>query len=191
MNRGNQGPPQTPTRGKWGPNGWAPGDTRSGRRGPPADPAAGRPAAGLPARCHSNGRSALARPLAHSRGGRPAPRRQQPLTWAGGRAGFRLALTLRAGGRRVRNSATVETFRPAGQRQGGGRGPRGDKARSLERSPSPCGRVGEEGAPRCARRRPGEQFLLGMDLRNHLGDTETETCYTKFKLCNSDITVLR
>lgn len=111
-------------------------------------PGSGGPAAGLPARCHSNGRAGFGPgPARPSRGARPAPQRQGPLTRARGRAGFRLARTLRPGGRRARNSAPGETFRPAGQPQGGGRGPPGDKVLRPARSPSPRSRGVKEGDP--------------------------------------------
>lgn len=145
----NQGPPQTPTQGKWGPNGWAPGHTTRGRRGQPADSAAEaqRPVCRRVAIATAGPASARGPPSLPA-GARPAPRRQRPLTRARGRAGFRLARTLRPGGSRARNSAPGETFRPAGQPQGGGRGPLGDKVRRPARSPSPRSWAVKEGDPR-------------------------------------------
>lgn len=111
-------------------------------------PAAGGPAARLPARCYSNGRvQPQPGTLSHSHGARPLRRRQLPLTPAAERAGPRPVCTPGAGGRRARNAAPGATSRRAEQPREGGRGPREDKAPSTHRPSEPTCPAAPPGDP--------------------------------------------
>lgn len=162
----NQGPPQTlRAKGKWGLNGWAPGHTKRGRREPPADRAEEGPAAGLPKRVTiATARPASAWcPPAHPRGP-PTPRGPPPRRDARGHSpgpAGGLASHWRAHSAPVVAEPGIPHlgfFRPAGQPQGGGRGPPGDKVHRPAQPPLPAAWLTRRGTPG-ALRRPREQLL--------------------------------
>lgn len=180
--------PKHRLRGKWGPNVWAPGNTRKGRRGPLADWST---EAQLPV-CLSvaiaTARSALPRSLPPTSAGsalRRNARGHSPRPSGG------LAPNWRAHSALVVAKSGIPHLEKLFGRRGsltevdGGRV--GTKRVGLARSTSPRGGAGEEGSPRCVRRRSREQLFLAMDLRS-LSRGQRSRPVT---LSNSHITLLR
>lgn len=168
----NQGSTQTPTQGKWGPNGWASGHTTRGLREPPADRAAEaqRPVCRRVAIATAGPASAWG-PPAHSAGpahpARPALRRDARGHSPGPAGG--LASDWRAHSVPVVAEPGIphleKLFGRRGNRTEVDGGRLGTKCVGRREALLPAAELSRRETPRCAQGRPREQLLLERDLR--------------------------